>query len=791
MRFLKTTLFITTLLSFCGMTEAQTIVLKGNVKDAIAGDPLIAATVQLGDFGTITDFNGSFELTAPAGTYDLSVSYIGYTSFSEVIDLKANQENEVVILLEPSTTLLNTTTVTSGKFEQRLAEATVSLEVLKPDLLESNNTVSVSSILGKVSGVNIIDGQANIRGGSGYSYGAGSRVLLLMDDIPILTADAGFPNWRDIPVENIEQIEIVKGAASALYGSSAMNGIINIRTGYARSEPETKISTFFTTFSKPQNEDLAWWDDGIANAPYEVGGSVNHKQKIGKLDLVVGGFYTYGSGLIQDERAGVNQEGNFRRYGRFNANLRYRLNDRLNFGFNTNINQGESKDFFFWKGINDLFVGDSTTLSEGQQNRINIDPFVSYYDKAGNRHKLLGRFYSVGNDFNNNQSNGSTLYYGEYQFQRNFESIGLITTAGVVGMSASTSSELYGENEYTSQNAAVYLQAEKKFFDKLNISTGFRWERNSIYNDAFFEEFSDREVPEQTTTESKPVFRVGANYQAAEFTFLRASWGQGYRFPTIAEKFIATDVAAGIRAVPNPDLASETGWSTEFGIKQGFRISGFEGFIDVAAFWTEYQDMMEFNLIFQPPFSIGFQSQNVGNTRIKGIDFSIAGRGSLFGLPTSLIAGYVYIDPQFQEFDVAGKELSLNRLGTAPIAELNAWNSSADYNILKYRFQHSATFDMESTIEKLSIGVAANYNSHMEAIDFLLESREDIVPGAREFRAADDNGFFLLGVRAGYQITPNFKLSTVINNLLNEEYSVRVGVMNATRNIAVRLDAKF
>jgi outer membrane cobalamin receptor len=68
------------------------------------------------------------------------------------------------------------------------------------------------------------------------------RVLLLLDDLPILQADAGFPSWSGLPVENIGQIEIIKGAASALYGTSAMNGIVNVRTAYPTSKPYAKIS---------------------------------------------------------------------------------------------------------------------------------------------------------------------------------------------------------------------------------------------------------------------------------------------------------------------------------------------------------------------------------------------------------------------------------------------------------------------------------------------------------------------------------------------------------------------
>ena len=109
---------------------------------------------------------------------------------------------------------------------------------------EVKNTTSLDKLLEQAPSVSIIDGQANIRGGSGWSYGAGSRVLILVDDLPQLTADAGDAKWSFLPVENLEQIEIIKGASSALYGSSAMNGVINIRTAYPKSTPQTRINVF-------------------------------------------------------------------------------------------------------------------------------------------------------------------------------------------------------------------------------------------------------------------------------------------------------------------------------------------------------------------------------------------------------------------------------------------------------------------------------------------------------------------------------------------------------------------
>jgi iron complex outermembrane receptor protein len=128
--------------------------------------------------------------------------------------------------------LIETVVVSAGKFEQRIEETTVSVEVIKPTFISNKNTTNIQTAIDQVPGVNITDGQANIRGGSGWSYGAGTRVQVLVDDMPLISGDAGQAQWSLISTENINQVEIIKGASSALYGSSALNGVINIRTAY-------------------------------------------------------------------------------------------------------------------------------------------------------------------------------------------------------------------------------------------------------------------------------------------------------------------------------------------------------------------------------------------------------------------------------------------------------------------------------------------------------------------------------------------------------------------------------
>lgn len=742
---------------------AQNAEIKGIVKDLETGEPLIGATVRVGDSGITTNFDGGFRLSVSPGDYELEIRYVGYQAYRQPLSLEADESLELDLSLKPQATVLEAATVTSGKYQKALSELTVSLDILSPSLVQNTGKLTIDQALEKIPGVTIIDGQANIRGGSGYSQGAGSRVLLLVDDIPILSADAGFPNWDDVPIENLAQVEVVKGAASALYGSSALNGIINVRTAYAKSKPETEAAVFYTHYFSPEDERLRWWDE----APSSIGASLAHRRKIGKLDLVLGGYYLNEESFRQDA---------FRRIGRANFSARYRATDRLTIGLNGNFNVGETASFFYWASDTAAYVGAPGTLGGRKRLRFNIDPTLTYYDSGNNRHRILSRFYSISNELDNDQSNFSDTYYAEYQFQRQMADLDMVLTAGFVASGTSIEAELYGDTTFTSRNLAAYAQLERKFFGRLNASVGLRYEDNLLRNPGF--EYTGGKVEPSNEQEAKPVARFGLNYRAAKATFFRGSWGQGYRYPTVAEKFIVTNAGA-VRITPNPELRSETGWTAELGMKQGFRLSGFEGFVDLSVFRSRYEDMMEFNLR-----GLSFQAANVGGAQMDGFEASVAGRGELWGLPVSLLAGYTFVDPRFLLFDntdvVAGEP--------ATIAQNNANNSSSDENWLKYRSRHLIRLDLEATYKGASLGVEMFYNSHIEAVDaaFFL-----IVNGLGRFREANDKGFTVLGLRGSYQITPAIKLSALLNNVGNTLYSTRPGLMEAPRNMTLRVDFAF
>lgn len=277
-------------LSFFGQS------IRGSVKDFSNKDGLIGVSVSSQEnIGTVTDVFGNYTLELNAGTHTISFKYIGYEEVQKEIILSSGETKTLTIELEVASKQLGTVVVSAGKFEQKIEEITVSMEVIKPTLIEEKNTTNIQTVMDQVPGVNITDGQANIRGGSGWSYGAGTRVLVMVDDMPLISGDAGQVQWRLIATENINQIEVIKGASSVLYGSSALNGVINIRTAFPTqgdidknpSEGFTKVNMHFGLIDFPKREELIWWDPNKRRA-FE-GVEFFHARKIDNLNLTIGG----------------------------------------------------------------------------------------------------------------------------------------------------------------------------------------------------------------------------------------------------------------------------------------------------------------------------------------------------------------------------------------------------------------------------------------------------------------------------------------------------------------------
>ena len=210
--------------------HGQNATLKGVLMDGDYNEPLIGANVVLNTgTGASTNLEGQYNFSIAPGNYTVNFKYVGYKTITKRITLNDGETKIINLTLQPSINQLDDVVVSASKYEQKLGEVPVSMAIIKPALIENKATRDAEAIIEQVPGVQVNENQISIRGGSGWSYGAGSRVLVMVDEMPMLAGDANDIKFSAIPMENIAQIEVLKGASSVLYGSSALNGVINIR----------------------------------------------------------------------------------------------------------------------------------------------------------------------------------------------------------------------------------------------------------------------------------------------------------------------------------------------------------------------------------------------------------------------------------------------------------------------------------------------------------------------------------------------------------------------------------
>lgn len=823
------------LFSFCfifsSLLKAQeTGTLKGVITDSKTGEILFGATVVMESEkgkGSAADIDGKYSFSLPAGKHNVIISFAGYSSKIKSVTITAGETTRLNADLATAFKELGAVVVSAGKYEQKVEDLTVSVEIINASLVENKGCTNVEAAINQAPGVQILNSEVQIRGGSGYSFGAGSRVMVMIDGLPLLSGDAGRPSWGFMPTENLEQIEIIKGASSVLYGSSALSGIVNIRTAYPKDTAQTKIVTLFGMYDSPKNKEAQWWE---GSNPMLSNTNFFHSQKIGNFDLVFGGnlFMTDGfkgpartdsayltnpdpalavypkSGTFSNLR---NEEGGFEKRVRANMNLRYRSKKivGLSYGINFNILKSASIGALLWEnGTTGVYRPLPGVATRTDAFIYNIDPFVSLFRPNGNKHTLRTRIFRVNNANTNEQANESTLYYGEYQFQTKIKSLNdVILTSGVMGTHSSGRSELYAANESGTgynfySNAAVFAQMDKKFWKKLNVTVGGRYEYFKVNN---------------INQQAVPVFRGGLSFPVAKATFIRSSIGQGFRFPSIAERYILTN-AGGIKVYPNPDIQAEKSWNAEVGIKQGLKIGKFYGYLDVAAFWQEYKNTIEFTFsqwgTTGPAFDrFGFKSINVGDTRVIGVDLSVLGQGKFsdhFGV--NVIGGYTYTLPQIldadKNFDVTSPDPN------NPIT-LNYKATSVDTtnNILKYRFQHMVKMDVEFSIYDFSFGISYRFTSFMQNVDKifyvldasgpslkgigLIEARGDIRNPNGTWTIPDTKkpGTSIFDFRLSYKISKKARIAFIVNNVFNLEYALRPLSANEMRQYNLQYALTF
>src|SRR5690606_14267728 len=592
---------------FTGITYPQSLSISGKVTDSRL-NPLPNVNIIISETGrgAATNVEGNFiiEHLLP-GEYDLEVSFIGYESQTIKVVLKDKSEKINVVLKElPVET--EQVIISASKYEQRISELPVSAEVIGAEIISQKNFNNLEDALRYVPGINMTDDQISIRGSSGYSRGAGSRVLLAIDGLPLYTGDTGETIWEVIPVHVLERAEIIKGAASSLYGSTAIGGVVNLITSKIPEDQIIYLKSYIGAYDKPSYDEWDW------SGEYRIfnGQTLTYANTFSDIGIT--------ASFSRLEDLGYRQNNFSKRYiGFLKSDIKFSQSSSLT--LLANLFTKKSGNFVYWRNSRNALVPPEGDLGQV----VNADRHMTgaiFNQVLSDNHllKLKASYYYTAWDDGAVPLNKSTtdLFRGEIQLN-SVLSNSLILVSGVEASGAEVNSTLFGNPGSVSFGA--YASADYKFNFPLIASLGIRYDYNKLDTLNGSNAFSPK---------------LGMNYKFSDKLIFRTSVGTGFRAPTPAEAFTST-TASGITVKPNPKLKSETNLTIEGALN--YKPINFLT-LDLAAFNNEYYDFIEAGV---DPSDGMIMFDNLVRARIQGFEFQT--QFDLKEINTSLNLSYTYL----------------------------------------------------------------------------------------------------------------------------------------------------
>ena len=578
------------LLFLVAWAQAQGLI-TGRIVDHDSKEPLPGANIQVLSTlrGGISDADGRFSIgSLSEGVYSLRFSMIGYhTLVLNRITVEATKATPLNVALKPTAIEMDPMVVSAGKTKQSLDQTPVSLSVVTSMEIKQRNPTNIIEALETAPGVHFIGNQINIRGSTGYTFGAGNKVLLLLDGVPVYASDSGEFNWDMLPPLDIEQIEVLKGAGSTLWGASALGGVVNVLT--KDPSPQAKVLYAFSVgkYDKPYYEEWQWTDPNRLHFTREDVSYSRRYRRLG-LRLSAGRLMTTGYTQLGDAQ-------------------KYNLTGKFDYQFAKGIKWTGyaaysliGRGFFVqWKGPNDPYEVDPANLNNhAEVHQLNtysklVIPFSSRFSvnaRASFVRTLMGNQFGEGSGFNPAFGQGAEVQADWIPHS------GHIITGGVQYQHDAGSTKYFGEHK--GFFIGPYLQNEWKMRENLRMTTGFRYDRYQLIGGVKEDLFSPR---------------FGFNWQPWPTTSLRASLGSGFRAATIVERFLELTIM-NFKIVANPELKAESSWAYDLGFRQYLNENWN---VDVSLFDNEYWELIEAHMDL---IRGQVQFRNIPRARISGVE---------------------------------------------------------------------------------------------------------------------------------------------------------------------------
>jgi iron complex outermembrane receptor protein len=568
-------------------------------------------------------------------------------------------------------TTLEEIVVTATKTEKKVEDAPGSITIVTQEDLKKQNIETLDDALDTLSGIfvkrnkGLTDTTASVRM---RGFNNDQYTLILLDGQPLNDAYSGGLEWGILPVSNIERIEVIRGAASALYGGNAMGGVINIITKTPK-KLELQANAGYGTYSTAKYGISAgnrFWDrlslsfgfDGIQTNGYATTPVVS---TISSGAGNVSGGYPMNDQYGNPTRWVVGDKGkNGAEDLRFNGRASFDFSDTGKVSF-TGIWGHHEYDYGPPNTEMGTF-GDNTTYANvgpGQRARFRPSDFISStgigqnetaiytlsFEEAIGPVKIHAQAGAVIVNDRYTLPVGTGLYYydnspGSLKITESkawpIELRGdlPIGRSHILTMGASFRLDTSDTNDYDipfyrsydgkgpstfysggkSQTYAVFAQDEWRLFDPLTLYLGLRYDWWKVYNGASGVPGSEIDYDSNKQSEFSP--KIAVVWKALANTTLRGSVGHAFRPPTLYELF-RTWTSSGITYVSNPNLEPETVWTYEAGIDQYF----FDKRTRISL--TGYLNMIDNLIYFKTQGSIR-ERINAGQSRTYGLELELS-----------------------------------------------------------------------------------------------------------------------------------------------------------------------
>ncbi|MFA5356143.1 MAG: TonB-dependent receptor [Candidatus Omnitrophota bacterium] len=454
--------------------------------------------------------------------------------------------------------------VTPYRYAESLGKTVSSITVITSDEIKNSNAEKVIDILRPVPGLVVRDWYGNGTKASvdmaGFGEQGGLNVLVLIDGRRANDVDLSGVDWNQIPLEQVERIEIIRGGSAAvLYGDNASSGVINIITKKGSGKPTVNIKTQYGSYDT-HKESLS------------LGGEINDKFSY---------MFNAGQGATHGYR-----DNSYEKTTDFSSKLEHKFTDALSVHFNSGFHtssygmpaslwqeyidahnrryskhaddHANNKDYYFIVGGKADFssLGGIDIDFSYREKTTNSFFLTSGLNTQKNRIRTFGVTpkYTLGNSIlgrDNKLIAGIDYYQANYRSDR-------------FSLTKDDDPKSYSRVNKTS--VGTYLQDEFSIFDKLTLTGGYR--REAVRYALGYHDFSFYNPDIDTSVKpKKEIFNTGLVYNYAKGSSAFFNAGKSFRFPEVDE-FTYNDASWQQRL--NTDLKPQTSMNYQIGARHKF-----------------------------------------------------------------------------------------------------------------------------------------------------------------------------------------------------------------------------